>query len=70
MRERSDRRRIINIVKNESHKSDKVAEVIQFVRQSGGIEYAREAMYRFREEAFALLDEELRQVALSLPRWR
>lgn len=55
--DRVTRRRMINIVKNESHKSDKVAEVIQFVRQSGGIEYAREAMYRFREEAFALLDQ-------------
>lgn len=55
--DRSTRRKMINIVKNESHKSDKVAEVIQFVRQSGGIEYAREAMYRFREEAFVLLDQ-------------
>lgn len=54
---KATRRKMINIVKNESHKADKVAEVIQFVRQSGGIEYAREAMYRFREEAFALLDE-------------
>ena len=52
----SDRRRIINIVKNESHKKEKVAEVIQFVRQSGGIEYTREAMYRYRQEAFDILD--------------
>jgi len=51
-----DRRRIINIVKNESHKSEKVTEVIQFVRQSGGLEYAREAMYRYRQEAFDILD--------------
>ena len=35
--DRSTRRKMINIVKNESHKSDKVAEVIQFARQSGGI---------------------------------
>ena len=55
--ERSERRRIINIVKNESHKSDKVAEVIRFVRQSGGLEYAQEAMYRFRAEAFELLEQ-------------
>lgn len=52
----NDRRRIINIVKNESHKKEKVAEVIQFVRQSGGIEYTREAMYRYRQEAFDILD--------------
>ncbi len=54
--ERSLRRRIINIIKNESHKPEKVAEVIQFVRQSGGLDYAREAMYRYRQEAFDLLD--------------
>ncbi len=48
-------RRITNIVKNESYQSDKVAEVIQFVRQSGGLEYAREAMYRYRQEAFDIL---------------
>lgn len=51
-----ERRRIINIVKNQSHKSEKVAEVIRFVRESGGIEYTRQAMYRFRQEAFDILD--------------
>jgi len=54
--QRSERRRIINIVKNESHKPEKVDEVIQFVRRSGGLDYAREAMYRYRQEAFDLLD--------------
>ena len=55
--DRAERRRIINIVKNESHKPEKVDEVIKFVRQSGGLDYAREAMYRFRQEAFDLLDQ-------------
>ncbi len=55
--DRSTRRAIINIIKNESHKTEKVAEVIRFVRQSGGLEYAREAMYRFRQEAFNILEE-------------
>lgn len=54
--DRATRRFILNIVKNESHKTDRVAEVIRLVRQSGGIEYAREAMYRYRQEAFDLLD--------------
>ncbi len=54
--ERSDRRRIINIVKNHSDRREKVDEVIQFVRQSGGLDYAREAMYRYRQEAFDILD--------------
>lgn len=54
--DRSTRRFILNIVKNESHKAERVAEVINIVRQGGGIEYAREAMYRYRQEAFDLLD--------------
>jgi octaprenyl-diphosphate synthase len=53
--DRSTRRFILNIVKNESDKTDKVREVIDIVRQSGGIEYAQEAMYRYRQEAFDLL---------------
>jgi len=53
--DRATRRHIINLVKNESDKTEKVNEVIQFVRESGGLEYAREAMYRFRQEAFDLL---------------
>ena len=55
--DRSTRRHIIHIVKNESHKTEKVAEVIRFVGQSGGLEYAREAMYGFRQEAFDILNE-------------
>jgi octaprenyl-diphosphate synthase len=54
--DRSTRRHIINLVKNQSDKTEKVNEVIQFVRESGGLEYARQAMYRFRQEAFDLLD--------------
>lgn len=54
--DRSTRRYYINIVKNESHRNEKVAEVINFVRQSGGLEYAKTAMYQYRQEAFDLLN--------------
>ena len=54
--ERGERRRILNIIRNESHQAERVAEVIRFVRESGGIEYARKAMYAYRQEAFDLLD--------------
>lgn len=53
--DRSTRRNILNIVKRESHRPEKVAEVIQLVRAGGGIVYAEEAMYRYRQEAFDLL---------------
>ena len=39
--DRATKRRIISLIKNESEKSESVAEVIDFVRKSGGIEYAR-----------------------------
>ncbi len=54
--DRATRRFILNIVKNESDKTERVAEVIRLVQQSGGIEYAQEAMYHYRQEAFDLLD--------------
>jgi octaprenyl-diphosphate synthase len=50
-----EKRRIINIVKNESHKPAKVKEVIAFVKQSGGIEYTNEAMLRYVAEAKKIL---------------
>jgi octaprenyl-diphosphate synthase len=53
---RKDRRRIINIVKRHNENTKKVAEVIDYVRKSGGIEYTEKIMLRYRDEAFALLD--------------
>ncbi|MEN8248169.1 MAG: polyprenyl synthetase family protein [Bacteroidota bacterium] len=50
-----DKRKIINIVKNKSHKSNKVKEVIDFVKASGGIEYAKQVMERFTNEALDML---------------
>ena len=51
-----EKRRIINIVKNESDNPKKVAEVIAFVKNSGGIAYATEVMNRYVAEANLLLD--------------
>ncbi|CAG4993806.1 All-trans-nonaprenyl-diphosphate synthase (geranyl-diphosphate specific) [Dyadobacter sp. CECT 9275] len=52
-----EKRRIINIIRNESHKPKKVSEVIAFVKESGGLKYAQEVMQRYVEEARALLYE-------------
>lgn len=51
----SDRRRMIKLVKRHSDNPERVAEVIEFVRNSGGLQYAEEVMQRFRGEAFELL---------------
>jgi len=50
-----EKRKILSIVKNESSKPKKVKEVIEFVKGSGGIEYANKAMNKFREDALQIL---------------
>lgn len=52
---RSDKRRLINIVKNHNENPRKVDEVIQYVRQSGGIEYTEKVMERYKQEALDIL---------------
>jgi octaprenyl-diphosphate synthase len=49
------RRRIINIVKNYNTDKEKVATVIELVKASGGITYAQEKMFQYRDEAMAIL---------------
>lgn len=51
-----EKRRIISIVKNESEKPKKVKEVIDFVKRSGGIEYATGVMEKYYKEAMDLLN--------------
>ena len=51
------KRQIIYTVKNQSHKPKKVIEVIDFVKNSGGIEYAEKKMRQIAGEAISLLDE-------------
>jgi len=46
---------IINIVKNENTNPKKIQEVTRFVLDSPGIEYARQKMYQYREDAFKIL---------------
>ncbi len=53
---KTDSRRIINIVKNESHKPAKVREVINFVKQTGGIEYTEQKMKDYQLQAQTILD--------------
>ncbi len=51
------RRRIIYIVKNQSTDRNKVAEIINIVQASGGIQYAAEKMEQYRNEAITLLHQ-------------
>ncbi|KAG4075238.1 hypothetical protein HA402_015485 [Bradysia odoriphaga] len=49
------RRKIINIVKNHNTEKDRVEEVIRLVKASGGIDYTRQKMFEYRDEALTIL---------------
>jgi octaprenyl-diphosphate synthase len=51
------KRKIIYIVKNQNTDKKKVAEVIELVKQSGGIEYAAQKMNEYKHQAIAMLDK-------------
>jgi octaprenyl-diphosphate synthase len=53
--ESSEKRRIIGIIKNHNENPKKVAEVVRFIHESGGIAYAHEVMRKLQAEADALL---------------
>lgn len=55
MTNKTQRNYIINIIKKENTNPKKIKEVTDFVLASPGIEYARNMMYRYREEAFEIL---------------
>lgn len=51
------RRQLIHIIKNENTRRDKVKLVIDEVTKAGGIDYATEVMFRYRDEALAVLHQ-------------
>ncbi len=51
------RKKIIYIVKNQNTDRKKVSEVIEHVRESGGIEYAYKKMKQYQKEALDMLQE-------------
>lgn len=51
-----DRKRIINIVKNQNEDNKKVKEVIDFVKEGQGIEYTIQKMNKYRDKAVEILN--------------
>lgn len=51
-----EKRHIIKLIKKHSEDTKKVNEVIRFVKDKGGIEYAESVMTRFHQEALSALD--------------
>lgn len=52
-----EKRKIINIVKNNNNDPQKVAEVIDFVIKSGGIQYAEQKMNEYKNNAINMLSK-------------
>ena len=54
--DKKTRGKIINIVKNHHKNDEKVAELIQLVQETGGLEYAEKVMLEYQKEALMLLE--------------
>jgi octaprenyl-diphosphate synthase len=52
----SERKRIINLVKNHNDDPKKIEQIIRFVKESGGLQYAETQMKKYQEEAFEILN--------------
>lgn len=53
--ERSEKKRIINLVKNHQEDPKKIAEIIDFVNAKEGVHYANQKMLEYQQEAFDIL---------------
>ncbi|EHQ25459.1 polyprenyl synthetase family protein [Mucilaginibacter paludis] len=51
----TEKKRVINLVKNHNDDAQKIAEIINFVKQTGGLEYAESQMKLYQDEAFEIL---------------
>jgi octaprenyl-diphosphate synthase len=54
--DKKTRGEIINTVKNHHKNEEKVAELIQLVKKTGGLEYAEKVMLKYQKEALMLLE--------------
>ena len=52
-----ERKKIINIIKRHHNNPKKVAEVVEFVRQSGGLEYADQKMRMYQRKALDIISD-------------
>lgn len=55
--DKKEQSRIIGLIRRNNGNKKKINEVIEFVRSSGGLDYAQKAMLDFRQEAFDILED-------------
>jgi len=54
--DKADKRRIISLVKNHNDDPEKIKEIISFVNERGGLQYAETQMKKYQDEAFEILN--------------
>jgi len=54
---KTDKKRIINIIKKHNENKKKVKEVVDYVIKNGGLEYAQSAMMEYKDKALAILEQ-------------
>ena len=54
---KKEKNNIINIVKNHHENDKKVAELIELVKENGGLNYAENVMIKYRDEALEILNQ-------------
>lgn len=55
--DRETRKHLTYLIKNKNTQKEKINEVIEVVKQSGGIDYAQQKMISFRDEALQILQQ-------------
>jgi octaprenyl-diphosphate synthase len=54
--EPAERKRMINLVKNHNDDAAKISQIIEFVKRTGGLQYAETQMKKYQAEAFEILN--------------
>lgn len=54
--ESGERKKMISLVKNHNDDPKKIAEIIKFVNETGGLQYAETQMKKYQDEAFQILN--------------
>ncbi|WP_419699836.1 polyprenyl synthetase family protein [Mucilaginibacter sp. NFX135] len=52
----SEKKRIINLVKNHNDDPAKITQIVKFVNDTGGLQYAETQMKKYQDEAFKILN--------------
>lgn len=54
---KTEKKQMINLVKNHNDEAEKINAIIAFVKQSGGLDYAEQQMIKYQEQAFNILSQ-------------